>query len=155
MHELGELRPISKLPTSRLPPSTKHSEGPNREKTPNLPHGPHTDEEEEEVMEVAMAVAEVVAVEEAAEAAAEVAVEEGAIQLLVGQIYLPTYALSPAPKMQNRWATSLTSLPGKEPRQRHLSTSSTTIFSSTSMSRGSTPRERKSPSLSHSSRAQR
>src|SRR5258708_17231199 len=101
MHELGELRPISKLPTSRLPPSTKPSEGPNREKTPNLPHGPHMDEEKEEVMEAAMAVAEGVAVEEAAEAAAEVVVEEGAIQLPAGQIYLPTYAPAPAPNIQN------------------------------------------------------
>ncbi len=69
--------------------------------------------------------------------------------------YLPTYDLSPAPMTQDQWETSPTSSMETEPKQKRLSTNSTTTFYLTSTSQGSTLQLKRLPWLSRLSKARR
>jgi len=66
-----------------------------------------------------------------------------------------TYDPSPVPMMQDQWETSPTSSMETEPKQKRLSTNSTTTFYLTSTSQGSTLQLKRLPWLSRLSKARR
>src|SRR5258708_5112405 len=113
-HQPWLLRQVQKSKLNLPQASTRRSDEPMKEETPNHRNGSHSVEEEDPQEE-----------ETEEEVHHRVHQEDHRmeeIQCLLDRTYLPTYNPFPVPKMQKQWENSQTSSTEIEPKPRHSST---------------------------------
>src|SRR5258708_4959203 len=139
-------KPVPRYKRNLPRPSIKPSDESMKEKVASHPNGDRM-EEEEALLEEEVEMEEEAEVEEEAtqHQDPQEAHQPEETRSLPDLTSLLTYDLFPALTMLNQWGNSPTSSMGTEPKQRRLSTNSTTTFYLTLTSQGSTPQLKRSP----------